>query len=86
VYLCIIINKSLGQNEQERGVGGENQSKKGSPERAEVLKFNSQQPHEQLSVQVQCTHIHKINRSYKKTLIFTAPHTSDINHTSFFTE
>jgi hypothetical protein len=37
-------------------------------ERAKVLKFNSQQPHEgsQPSVQLECTHIHKINRSLKK--------------------
>jgi hypothetical protein len=35
---------------------------------AEVLKFNSQQPHEgsHPSVELQCTYIHKINRSKKK--------------------
>jgi hypothetical protein len=58
VYLGIIINKSLGQSEQ------------GQPELAGPIgvsrgpKFNTQQPHEgsQPSVQLQCTHIHKINK------------------------
>ena len=51
VYLSIIINKSLGL------------SKQGRLEQAEVLKFNSQQPHEgsQPSVQLQYAHIDKIN-------------------------
>ena len=57
VYLFILINKSLGQSEQ--GL-----SKRGRLEWAEILKFNSQQPHEnsQPSVQLRCAHIHKINK------------------------
>jgi hypothetical protein len=65
VYLFIIINKYLGHSEQ------------GQPKRAGLTganrgpKFNSQQPHEvsQPSVQLQCTHIHKINKSLKNYFI-----------------
>jgi hypothetical protein len=52
VYLCIIINKPLGWNKQ------------GRPEQAEVLKFNSQQPHEGS----QPSHIHKKKKKNQSSL------------------
>ena len=60
VCLIIIINTSLGQREQGLREWGR-------LEQAEIQKFNSQQPREgsQPSVQIQCTHIHKINKSLK---------------------
>jgi hypothetical protein len=64
VYLHIIINTSLGPSEQ----GLSKQGRPEQSERAEVLKFNSQQLHEGCtSVQLQCcTPVHKINKSLKK--------------------
>ena len=53
-------------NKQEQGL-----SEWSQPEWVEVLKkFNSEQPHEgsQPSVQLQCTYIHKINKSLKNKI------------------
>jgi hypothetical protein len=43
----------------------------GADQGKRVLKFNSQQPHDgsQLSVQLQCTHIHKLNLKKQKSTL-----------------
>jgi hypothetical protein len=68
VCLFIIINKSLGWSKQGLRKRGPTGTSRGP-------KFNSQQPHEGLqpSIQLQCTHIHKINKYiFKKKKVIEA--------------